>query len=156
MASSINSFSKTSEWILMIFGAKQSREPACFVSTVPSTLLLSRKQQTLSVKSKVLFSPCPPSDFSMFGLPAPKLPYVRMTNKWHWNIAYIWNIRSWSFLFTFQVRNPKVSTQTEHSKVWSTGSSISLRNENAYSRRRSSNTGIVATWDSRQWFPLLT
>ena len=40
-ASSINSFSKTSKWILMVLGAKQSRECACFVSVVSNTLLLS-------------------------------------------------------------------------------------------------------------------
>ena len=153
MASSINSFSKTSKWILMIFSAKWSWESACFVSAVSSSLLLSRKQQTLSVKSKVLFFPCPPSNFCMLGLPAPKLPYVQMTNNWHWNIAHMWNPRSWSFLFTFQVTHLKISTQTEHSKVWSTGSSkvaSGTRNENAYSgcpRRRTRKLGPAMLLD---------
>ena len=53
-ASSINSFSKTSKWILMVLGAKQSRESAWFVSVVFNTHLLSRKQRKLSVKWKVL------------------------------------------------------------------------------------------------------
>ena len=139
MASSINSFSKTSKWILMIFGAKWSWESACFVSAVSSSLLLSRKQQTLSAKSKVLFFPCPASNFCMLGLPAPRLPYVQMINNWHWNIAYMRDRWSWSFLFSFQLTNPKISTQTEHFTMWPAGTSKSAsgtRNENAYSRIR--------------------
>ena len=50
MASSINSFSKTTKWILMFFGAKQSWESVCFVSFVSSTLLLRQKQRELPVK----------------------------------------------------------------------------------------------------------
>ena len=57
MASSINSFSKTTKWILMIFVAKQSWESTCFVSAVSSTLLLCREKQNLWPKFKTMLSP---------------------------------------------------------------------------------------------------
>ena len=86
---------------------------------------------------KLCIFPCPLSNCFIPGLPAPKLPSMQMINNWDWYIAYMWNPSSWSFLFTFQVTHLKISTQTEHSKMWPAGSSKSAsgtRNENAYKR----------------------
>ena len=52
MVSSIDSFSKTSKWISIIFGAKWSWESACFVSVVSSTLLLSRNNKNFQRSKK--------------------------------------------------------------------------------------------------------
>ena len=57
MGFSNNSFSKTSNWILIIFVAKWSWEFACFVSVVSNTLLFCRKRRKLCGKKKTQYFP---------------------------------------------------------------------------------------------------
>ena len=55
---SINSFSKTNKWILMIFEAKQSWGLACSVSVFCFLLLFSGNQRNLQEKFRSAFFPC--------------------------------------------------------------------------------------------------
>ena len=54
-ATSNNSFSKVTKWILMLFGAKWRRDLACFVSLLYCSLLLSWKRRKLRTKQETVF-----------------------------------------------------------------------------------------------------
>ena len=89
MQTSINSFSKTVKWILMIFGAKWSWGLACLVSVFCFLLLFSGKRQKLQEKFRTLFSRHLPTAFlnrPLLGKSA--MPHDQMTKIWHINTEY--------------------------------------------------------------------
>ena len=129
---SINSFSKTTKWILIIFGANWSWGRACSVSVFCFLLLFVGNYRKTVTKLKTHQKTLRVSLFSPHGGPAGnpsrrQYRHRKYINMWIYNF-----LPPGSFLVTFQPQDLQVSTQSGQYKVSTSGASKSSRNGTAY------------------------
>ena len=132
---SINSFSKTTKWILIIFGANWSWGRACSVSVFCFLLLFAGKHRKTLTKLKTTQKTLPVSWTSQVCRYRRDWSKAVKSNISRRNIENCHIHPPGSFFVTFQSYDLKVSARTVHSSWGSAGtrkSTPGTRNENAY------------------------
>ena len=114
---SINSFSKTTKWILIIFGAKWSWGRACSVSVFCFLLLFVGNYRKTVTKLKTHQKTLRVSLFPPHGGPAGDPSHRRYRHRTYIIMRIYKNRPPGIYLVTFKAQDLQVSTQSVHSKM---------------------------------------